>query len=230
MVLDEILNLLFPKRCLGCNTSHEWFCKQCQMASILAASLDFCQLCGRSVPEPGAVCDFHRATSGLDGLVSYADYRAEPIRAAIRLMKYEGVWAGLPVLSHLAWETRWRYLRGDIWSAVVPIPLHPSRLRERGYNQAAILANPIRAQLGLPNTPHLIRHRATPHQVGLRRSERLHNLDDAFLWTGPPLTGSVLLVDDVVTTGTTLSAAAAILRQHGAARVWACTLAYEPPM
>lgn len=227
LFVDEALSLLFPTRCLGCDVAGVWFCEACRTASELTASLDFCQLCGRAIDQPGALCSFHQAATGLTGLVSYANYHAAPIRTAIHLMKYEGIWAGLPVLSLIAWQSRWRYLRGHTWSAVLPIPLHSSRLRNRGYNQSELLARPLRQRLTAPHPLHLIRATATVQQVGLRRADRLHNLTNAFRWTGPPLTGRVLVVDDVVTTGATLMSAATTLRQHGATEVWAATLAYE---
>lgn len=224
---DECLALLFPIQCLGCDTVGDWFCADCQSASELRASLDFCQLCGRSVANPGELCSFHQSATGLTGLISYANYHAPPIRAALHLMKYQGIWAGLAPLSHIAWHSRWRYLRGQSWSAVLPIPLHPSRLRVRGYNQSELLARPLRNRLTQPHRLDLIRPTATLQQVGLNRADRLRNMQAAFRWRGSALSGRVLLVDDVVTTGATLISAAACLRDSGAQEIWACTLVYE---
>ncbi len=115
---------------------------------------------------------------------------------------------------------------------VVPIPLHWWRYLRRGYNQAAAIARPIAAEFDLPLSGALRRRRATPAQSRLSRAERRCNLLDAFaLWPGLASTCErrrVLLVDDVVTTGATLQAAAACLRQAGAASVTALTIARTP--
>jgi ComF family protein len=96
----------------------------------------------------------------------------------------------------------------------VAVPLHPARLRARGYNQAELLARELRRRLGLAKPPgELVRVRATPPQVGHDRLWRLANVKNAFEWRGEPLRGRpILLVDDVATTGATLDACAGALR------------------
>jgi ComF family protein len=110
---------------------------------------------------------------------------------------------------------------------IVPVPLHPSRKKERGFNQADLLADVLAQLTGLRlNTKHLVRTRATPPQVGLGIEDRKANVQDAFAWTGDGLDDRlVLLVDDVCTTGATLQSCAQVLRQQGVRSVWALTLA-----
>lgn len=112
-------------------------------------------------------------------------------------------------------------------SMVMPVPLHPARVRRRGYNQALLLAREMARRVDLPlHEKALIRHRDTPSQVGLSRSERRQNVHDAFTCTTTDVAGGhILLVDDVLTTGATLEACAAALLGAGAATVWAITLA-----
>jgi ComF family protein len=112
---------------------------------------------------------------------------------------------------------------------VVPVPLHSARHRQRGYNQADLLAAPVAEALGLALVHHLVRQRPTPPQVGLGRESRRRNLVDAFSWTGPALEGVVVLVvDDVITTGATLAEVAATLTAAGATGVIGLALAREP--
>jgi ComF family protein len=110
---------------------------------------------------------------------------------------------------------------------VIPVPLHAGRLEERGYNQAALLARGLVARVPLAlNETGLTRTRETAPQVELKASERTSNVRDAFAWVGDELDGvSVLLIDDVCTTGSTLGACALSLRQAGVGSVWALTLA-----
>jgi competence protein ComFC len=110
---------------------------------------------------------------------------------------------------------------------IVPVPLHPTRQRERGFNQAALLACELGIHLGRPVVDGvLVRSRATHPQVGLGPDERRANVDGAFECANDDLAGKrVLLVDDVYTTGSTMEAAGAALREGGAESVWAYTLA-----
>ena len=102
--------------------------------------------------------------------------------------------------------------------AIVPIPLHPTRLRERGFNQSQILARPIAALLGVPLKPQLLHRRIpTRHQVGLSEAERMENLKDAFCAAPETRGRRILLIDDTCTTGTTLRRAAETLLTQGRA-------------
>lgn len=113
---------------------------------------------------------------------------------------------------------------------VVPVPLHWRRRLARGYNQAAEIAAPVAKGLGLPLRHPLRRRRSTPPQMGLDRSARRANLRDAFFVRQPEQCAGqhILLVDDVVTTGSTLTAAAGLLRRNGARAVTALVAARTP--
>ena len=115
--------------------------------------------------------------------------------------------------------------------AIFPVPLHPNRQRKRGYNQAALLARSLARRLGRRcDEKSLARIRDTPKQSLLSGAERRKNLKDAFAAIRPSFIRgrTLLLVDDVTTTGSTLAAAAEPLRAAGAARIWCATLARAP--
>jgi ComF family protein len=150
-------------------------------------------------------------------------------RALIHALKYGRrtsaasalVRAVLPGLGELP-------LRGV--DVVVPVPLHAVRLRERGFNQAALLAAGIAGALGRPVRNGLRRTRATREQTGLARAERLSNVADAFAPEPVSLRAArVLLVDDVVTTGATLGAAADALAATGVESIFCLALAGRAP-
>lgn len=112
---------------------------------------------------------------------------------------------------------------------IVPVPLHMDRLRERGYNQAALLAHELSERSGLPlEEGSLVRIRVTAPQVALKAEERRKNVRGAFRGQGEKTRDrQVLLVDDVSTTGATLEACAEVLREKGADSVWGLVLARE---
>jgi ComF family protein len=118
-------------------------------------------------------------------------------------------------------------IEGLAASYVVAVPLHQSRQRQRGYNQAELLGRQLRHRLGLSKPPgELVRTRATRPQVGLDRRHRLENVSRAFDWRGPDLGGrSIIIVDDVATTGATLEACAVALRSGGSGSVIGFTVA-----
>ena len=153
-----------------------------------------------------------------------------PLRRAVHRLKYRGRSGGARTLAGLlvplaAEMTRNRPSAPPV---LVPVPLDPGRERERGYNQAALLARPLAGTLRLTCAPALLRRRRpTPPQVGLSRARRRENVRDAFI-AHPDVAGrEVLLVDDVTTTGSTLGSAASACRAAGALRVSALTLARE---
>ena len=150
-----------------------------------------------------------------------------PVRTAIHKLKYEDLRAVAPVLgAQMAAHPALERVRAD---AVMPVPLHRRRLRNRGYNHAQLLAGPVAARLGLhTDTDTLRRVVASPRQVeAADETERRLRVAVAFE-AGPAAQGKrVLLVDDVCTTGATLDACARALKRAGAAWVGALVLAKE---
>lgn len=222
-LLSSILNLLFPPRCASCGQAGSWFCSSC-LARVEWITPPFCLHCGEPIP-PGERCPrWRHHLPELAGLRSAA-WHSEPLRTAIHRFKYGGqriLAAPLGDILSEAW--RRQPLPVDL---LIPVPLHARRIRERGYNQATLLAERLSQQAGLPvDTRSLQRRRHTPPQVGLKAAARLTNVEGAFVYQGPSLQGStVCLIDDICTTGATLRACALALYEARASAVWALTLA-----
>jgi ComF family protein len=152
-------------------------------------------------------------------------YLEGAVREAIHQFKYDGRTVLVePLVDLMAAYWTEHPMSVDV---VVPVPLHAARLRERGYNQAALLARELARRIGLPlNERVLVRQRATTPQVGLDARQRRENVQDAFSCSSNDLAGKrVLLIDDVCTTGATLEACAVALYGGGAGSVQALTLA-----
>ena len=165
-----------------------------------------------------------------DRAVSFGEYK-EGLRGLIYLLKYEGVTPASGLLGEMLAQAITGLLHGYEGPPVlVPVPLHKNKRRSRGFNQAELIARA--AAKRLPGKPELVcdallRRRDTISQVGLSREERIENMRDAFrVKNAVPIKGrSVILIDDVMTTGTTLSECAHVLKQAGAEKVWAATVA-----
>ncbi len=149
-------------------------------------------------------------------------------RALVRALKYRNaVELAGPMAAQIAANAPADLLRAD--HTLVPVPLHPARMRRRGFNQAERLASALAVRTSLALCDCLQRRGPATRQVGSNRRERLERPSGAVsLWPGRPVPGRVVLVDDVATTGATLAACAAVLRAAGATRVVAVAFARTP--
>ena len=192
----------------------------CSACGELESERVFCAACG--VPSRSAPRD-------VDGVPVFTAGRyAPPLSDAIRRFKFEGhpelarplARLVLPVLEELELEP------ADAW---VPVPLHRSRLVERGFNQSALLARILAKSTGARFEPRTLeRRRETDQQARLGRAERAHNAFGAFVVRRPVAAERVVLVDDVVTTGATARACLAALRQANIAVLAVVALAQAP--
>jgi ComF family protein len=160
----------------------------------------------------------------LSRLRSAAAYEG-PVELALQRFKYHG-WRRLAEPLALLMAER-LVVEGLAASCALAVPLHSSRLRQRGFNQSELLERELCKRLTLTRPPgELVRTRNTPPQVGHDRRWRLENVRDAFEWRGRPLQGrAILLIDDVATTGATLEACAAALRSAGSGPVMGVSVA-----
>lgn len=205
--LEAGLKLLFPPRCAGCQRVDTCWCVRCQ--SLL-----------EEIPFPAP----QTFAAGPVAVLAASGVHAGLLRQALLALKYEHTpqLAG-PLGTRLA-----RLVRRQAWPVelLVPVPLHPSRERERGYNQAQLLGLALAEQHGIRQCPAALRRVvATRAQVGLDQQERRHNVQGAFVAERKLVQKrAVLLVDDVYTTGATMHASAQALHDAGARTVYGLTL------
>ena len=221
-----VLNLLFPPRCIVCGQVDSWLCDECA-PKLPQLQGPVCARCGVPVTHPPLCPRCRQTPLRLQQVRSVFLFDGRP-RAAIHHLKYRhGRELAAPLGRLLADYMATNPMPVDL---VVPVPLHPRRLRQRGYNQAALLACELGRQAGLPvDQDGLQRVRETASQMRLNAAERQVNVRDAFACSNGNAQGrQVLLVDDVCTTGATLEACADALRAGGAKAVWALTLARAP--
>ena len=221
------LDLMFPARCVGCGRSGDFLCTACR-ATLQPIEPPFCRRCGRPLSDGGTVChDCRTAPLAIAGIRSAYCFQGA-IRKAVHELKYSDVTALARPLSHLVAPVVER-LPAQV-DAVVAVPLHSSRLRSRGYNQAELLARELARSARLPVLAGAVhRVRDTPSQVKVGgREARRANVRGAFRCDDGRVHGKrILLLDDVCTTGSTLSACAEALSAAGAASVWGVTVARE---
>ncbi|MFC1846777.1 ComF family protein [Chloroflexota bacterium] len=220
------LGLLFPCWCLGCGREGSLICADCRL-KLPEIKPPLCPRCG--MPQPGGIlcagCLNHKPK--IDGIRSV--FRFEGImRQAIHRFKYNNLRAIAKPLARLLGDYLATYpLTAEV---IVPVPLHRRRLRERGYNQSELLAKELGKITGLPLIKGgLFRQQLSQPQARAASAvERRKNVAGAFICRGDNLKDkSILLIDDVATSGATLDACAAALKAAGGGKVWGLTLARE---
>ena len=228
-LLWEALDWLYPPRCGGCGTLGARWCTECTQNTIEIMP-PICPICGNPniKSEPCARC--LSSPPLYTSLRSYSVFSGS-IREAIHRLKYQHDIGLGEVLARLM-LTRIEKLNWSL-DLITSVPLGLVRFRERGYNQATLLARPISLFLKIPfSSKALSRTRETRTQVGLSVYERMENISGAFLAKNELVQGkNILVVDDVATSGATLNACARALLDGGASKVYGFSLAravYSP--
>ncbi len=230
------LHQLLPVDCASCGIALAddpvpFFCRSC-WGGIQPLRGPSCPRCGRPFPStvalkfsPAHRCgDCRRRRPAFTQAWSLYAYDAA-VGEAIRLFKYRGKVTLCKALATLM-KAAWRDIHE--FDVVMPVPLHPSRLRDREFNQALLIADQLCRWLRVPlSYDNLVRLRATPAQTELTQAERRKNLRRSFALRKPAEVAGkrLLLVDDVFTTGTTVNECAKALRKAGSGDVYVVTLA-----
>ncbi|HNT96862.1 MAG TPA: ComF family protein [Elusimicrobiales bacterium] len=228
----RLLGVLLPRTCVHCAedlpaASERPLCADC-LAALERPGPPLCGRCGLPL-RSAEVCRSCRGPRPPFDLARSAFLFNPPLRSLLHAFKYSGRRdlarpLALMMASELALLEELTPFR-----TVLPVPLHPSRERRRGYNQSALLARGLAEAAGLSFAEDLLtRERETRPQVDLKRRERLENVRWAFRAAPGAAGGSFLLVDDVATTLATAGDAARALKEAGAAAAAVFTLAREP--
>ncbi len=224
-----LLDLIWPKKCVNCGRMGSYVCESCKVG--LWEEEQICPACRRA-SRYGLVHKYCYKSYGLDGLTCLWAYDGVA-KKIIKKAKYKYFYDVLgellvnssefmdrPEFNYVA-----RFLEGK--PIVVPVPLHEKRYRERGFNQAEVIAKSFAARHKLACNGHLlVRIKDTGHQAGREREARLEAVKNAFVLSAKGYVPSaVLLVDDVWTTGATMSECCRVLKIVGVKKVWGLVLA-----
>lgn len=222
---NSLLGLVLPATCAVCKRPGDLLCAPCR-AAMPRMTVALCTRCGQTLDDnTAAYCQRCARQPLLMQRVITPFFFEEPLSGIIHQLKYNGLFALAEPVADLMAES-WPDAADSI-DLIVPVPLHAQRQKVRGYNQAALLARRLGQQWDVPvDEASLQRSRYTQPQVGLSLAERQRNVTGAFVVNSDAFAGQrILLVDDVYTTGSTLTAATITLLEAGAKSVWGCCAA-----
>ncbi|MBX4205199.1 MAG: ComF family protein [Candidatus Doudnabacteria bacterium] len=219
-------DLVFPISCIICGQGEKFLCESCQ-AKLTRLDKQLCVVC----KKPAAYGKTHSTCvtrNTLDGIISALSYTDKRTKKLIGTFKYQFISDLAAPMSHMIVEeiTKQGITGYFAEFTIIPVPLHKRRLNWRGFNQAELLAEALGKNLNIPVDKTLVtRAKFTTPQIELKAEQRKTNIENAFE-TKNTTVGRYLLVDDVVTTGSTLNEIAKLLKKHGATEVWAATSAH----
>lgn len=219
----SVLDLVMPMRCVVCGREGRYLCDAC-LPALPRLEDPNCRICA----DPGSapLCRWCAAARPAIDRIRAPYLMEGPVRRMVHDLKFRNLRASAPAQGRLLADfLASRPLDADV---IAPVPLHRLRERSRGYNQSGLLATQVGRLTGLPLQHDLLaRTRNTAPQVTMSGEQRRANMAEAFQCRGVLEGARVLLIDDVVTTGSTMSACAAALKTAGARSVWGLALARQ---
>jgi len=221
-----LIDLLIPRRCIGCNVELKEgaLCARCS-DTLPVRSAPLCPHCDIRVPG-GTLSIRCRRVLKVSRIAIPSPYEHPMVKASIDELKYKGMKDLAEPLGKLLSDGIGSQLGGMPLNAVlVPVPLHPERERKRGFNQARLLAHVAGGLLDVPVSEIMVRTRNTPKQVKLSAHARKENLTNAFSARINDSKKTYIIIDDVMTTGSTIRTCAQALRKAGAKTIWAASVA-----
>lgn len=218
-LIQALLSAVAPDTCVACGLVCSILCDEC---ATLLDDYDRCYRCKR-FSTGSLTCSACRRVSPVKSLYTIGVLE-KSLKDAVWFMKYSpsrsaAYRLGVILGAHLPYLPANEYV-------ICPLPTTPSRIRQRGFDQANFVARGLADTSGI-TVRHLLRRESLYHQIGASRKERHEHMKDAFSVKNPAAIdrASILLIDDVITTGATIEAAAAVLRKNGAKSVLAATCA-----
>ncbi len=225
VIRKHALDLLFPILCLECGLEGSYLCRRCTV-TLKRDEFQICPVCGKKSPF-GLTHPICRAQPDdgphLDGLISAAPYKEPLVRKLVETCKYRLVQDIAPILGGIIWEEIQNQELVEYFKywTIIPLPLHGSRLKWRGFNQAELIAQKISELSGIPMRTNLLaRLKKTKVQAELKDDERIINVKSAFSALQDLRGRKIIIIDDVATTRSTLNQACIALKQSGATEVW----------
>ncbi|MFA6427616.1 MAG: ComF family protein [Candidatus Magasanikbacteria bacterium] len=224
--LTTVKDIVFPMYCLGCNVEGSFVCEQC-FKTLDLSGVFCCPVCHAKQPD-GVCCEACRPQSSLDLHIAITPYQEHSLKGnIIHTLKYSYAQDILGTCEKIFLHFLSRYkLEADF---LIPIPLHKRRYAERGFNQAELLAQIISNIMHIPLLKPLKRSRHTKQQAKLNRGGRLTNLANAFeieeTQKDMIKNKTIIIVDDVFTTGSTMQECAKVLKENNATQTIGFTIA-----
>ncbi|MDP4038443.1 MAG: ComF family protein [bacterium] len=216
-MLQKIINLIVDKKCLICGLSGEMICEYCDR-KIFTNRVQVCFLCNKLAGN-GKTCTACKRKSKLSGVT--IGYRLD---GEIKKLIYQLKYFGRRDIARLLAKKLVEKIDVSSFDLITFVPSDGKRLRQRGYNQAKILARGIAGQTDLPLKETLLRVKHTP-QVGAGRAKRLKLVENNFIPCAKVKNLKILIVDDVLTTGATINECAKVLKNEGAKNIWGLVVA-----
>lgn len=227
---EFLLDLIFPKDCIGCAREGNYLCRQC-LSEIELTKEFYCAFCKKPSPW-GKICDSCAAEAKLQAVWVAGDYNQKIMQDLIHLLKYGYVEEICVILAEILGKyvnlkNIFTNFSLDKSNAVfIPVPLHKKRLLGRGFNQSELVANQLKELTGIEVNNIVTRIKNTQTQINLKRSERQKNVREAFcLKSNFDNTKKAILIDDVITTGSTLKECAQVLKQAGFSEIYGLVVA-----
>lgn len=229
----SLLDVVFPKKCFSCQSEGEWLCPRCEK-NLPRRIEQVCPICEKRITPIGSVCLICRPETSLDGMLVVSEYSNPLTKKIIHHFKYRFIQDLASVLATIVCEEieRTEFPLPDM---IVAVPLHPRRLRWRGFNQSQLVADTVSKRLvsgfTIPvSRENLARVKSTTSQMKIHSAkQRKANVASAFrVARSEEFTGKkILLIDDVATSGATLESCAKQLKSAGAKSVFALVIARQ---
>jgi len=226
-IIHFLLDLLFPIRCFVCGVDGYHVCSKC-LSNLPRLENQICIRCAKPAPF-GKTHVGCRTKKVPDGVLSALTYKDKQVKELIKTFKFSFIETLAEPLAQTMVETINNHALENYFKdfLIIPVPLHRKRFNWRGFNQAEALAKELSQNLNIPlNTALVKRLKHTKPQTTLTLEERKTNLQNAFTLTSPLTNKKIILVDDVLTSGTTILELTRVLKRAGAREVWAMTVAH----